>query len=47
MPGVLIETGFLSSEFDRKTLANDSGQNNMARAIYYALKKYKTSQNKK
>jgi len=47
MPGVLIETGFLSSEFDRKTLANDSGQNNMARAIYYALKKYKTSQTKK
>jgi N-acetylmuramoyl-L-alanine amidase len=47
MPGVLIETGFLSSEFDRKTLANDSGQVSMAKAIYYAVKKYKTAQAKK
>ena len=43
MPGVLIETGFLSSEADRKTLSKDSGQVIMANAIFNAVKKYKTS----
>ena len=44
MPGVLIETGFLSNTGDRNVLAKDSGQMQMARAIYFALKKYKNSQ---
>lgn len=43
MPGVLIETGFLSNAFDRQVLAKDSGQKKMAAAIYNALRKYKTS----
>jgi N-acetylmuramoyl-L-alanine amidase len=43
MPGVLIETGFLTSESDRKTLANDSGQVVMSKAIFEAVKKYKTA----
>jgi N-acetylmuramoyl-L-alanine amidase len=41
MPGVLIETGFLTNENDRKTLAKDSGQTVMAKSIFNALKKYK------
>lgn len=41
MPGVLIETGFLSSETDRKTLSKDSGQVVMAKAIFSAVVKYK------
>lgn len=44
MPGVLIETGFLSNPEDRKVLAKDSGQAQMARAIFHALKKYRRSQ---
>lgn len=43
MPGVLIETGFLSNEGDRKTLAKDSGQAVMAHAIFNAVKKYKVA----
>lgn len=43
MPGVLIETGFLSNASDRKVLAKDSGQQKMAFAIFNALKKYKNS----
>jgi N-acetylmuramoyl-L-alanine amidase len=43
MPGVLIETGFLSNEMDRKVLSKDSGQTVMAKSIYNAVKKYKTS----
>jgi N-acetylmuramoyl-L-alanine amidase len=43
MPGVLIETGFLSSEIDRKVLAKDSGQSKIAVNIFNALKKYKNS----
>lgn len=46
MPGVLIETGFLSSETDRKVLAKDSGQANIAKAIFIALKKYKGTASK-
>jgi len=43
MPGVLIETGFLTNEGDRKTLSKDSGQSIMANAIFHAVKKYKAS----
>jgi N-acetylmuramoyl-L-alanine amidase len=43
MPGVLIETGFLSNEMDRKVLSKDSGQTVMAKSIYNAVKKYKTN----
>ncbi len=41
MPGVLIETGFLTNASDRKTLSKDSGQMVIAKAIFNALKKYK------
>lgn len=41
MPGVLIETGFLSNQGDRQVLAKDSGQQKMAKAIFNALKQYK------
>lgn len=43
MPAVLIETGFLTSEKDRKTLSKDSGQTLMASAIFDAVLKYKAS----
>ncbi len=43
MPGVLIETGFLTNENDRKVLAKDSGQTIMAQSIFNALTKYKAS----
>lgn len=41
MPGVLIETGFLTNTGDRKTLGKDSGQAVIANAIFNAVKKYK------
>ncbi|MES2618814.1 MAG: N-acetylmuramoyl-L-alanine amidase [Bacteroidota bacterium] len=41
MPGVLIETGFLTNTTDRKVLSKDSGQANIAKAIFNAVKKYK------
>ncbi len=41
MPGVLIETGFLTNPRDAKYLKSKRGQNDMARAIYDAVKKYK------
>ena len=41
MPGVLIETGFLTNAGDRKTLGKDSGQSVIANAIFKAVKKYK------
>lgn len=43
MPGVLVETGFLTNDNDRKTLSKDSGQAVMANAIFHAVKKYKAS----
>lgn len=43
MPSVLIETGFLSNETDRKTLSKDSGQASMAKAIFNAILKYKSA----
>jgi N-acetylmuramoyl-L-alanine amidase len=47
MPGVLIETGFLSNDNDRKVLSKDSSQNVIAKSIFCALKKYKASTIKK
>ncbi len=47
MPGVLIETGFLTNENDRKVLAKDSSQNVMAKSIFNAVKKYKQGTTKK
>lgn len=47
MPGVLIETGFLSNENDRKVLSKDSGQAVMASAIFDAVRKYKATFAKK
>lgn len=42
MPGVLIENGFLSNRNDERFLKSSSGQAEIARAIFIAVKKYKT-----
>ena len=41
MPGVLIETGFLSNQQDEKFLLSDAGQELIASAIYRAFREYK------
>lgn len=41
MPGVLIETGFISNPKDEKFLLSDRGQDVMAQAIFKALRDYK------
>ncbi|MBC7425235.1 MAG: N-acetylmuramoyl-L-alanine amidase [Bacteroidia bacterium] len=41
MPGVLVETGFLTNASDRKVIGSDSGQVLVATAIFKAVKKYK------
>lgn len=41
MPGVLIETGFISNAKDEKFLLSDKGQDQIAQAIFKALKEYK------
>jgi N-acetylmuramoyl-L-alanine amidase len=41
MPAVLIETGFLSNEKEEKYLTSVEGQQNLASAIYKAVKEYK------
>lgn len=41
MPGILIELGFLSNSTDEAYLLSEKGQNQMAAAIYNALKAYK------
>ncbi len=41
MPGILIETGFISNLNDEKYLMSDNGQNYIASAIYRAFKEYK------
>ena len=41
MPGILIETGFLSNVNDEKYLRSDEGQTYIASAIYRAFKEYK------
>ncbi|RLD36314.1 MAG: N-acetylmuramoyl-L-alanine amidase [Bacteroidetes bacterium] len=42
MPGILIELGFLSNPIDEAYLLSKKGQNQMAKAIYNAIKDYKT-----
>lgn len=41
MPGVLIETGFISNPNDEKFLLSDKGQNQMVEAIFTAFREYK------
>lgn len=41
MPGVLIESGFLSDAEDAKYLKSDKGQTAIAESIFNAIKKYK------
>ena len=41
MPGVLIETGFISNPANEKFLLSDKGQDQMAQAIFKALRDYK------
>lgn len=41
MPGILIETGYLSNAKDEKYLKSKEGQTNIASAIYRAFKEYK------
>ena len=42
MPGVLIETGFISNSKDEKFLLSEKGQNQVALAIFKALHEYKS-----
>lgn len=42
MPGVLIETGFISNETEEKWLNTEQGQNIIADAIFRAFQDYKT-----
>ncbi len=41
MPGVLIETGFISNPAEEKYLMSDSGQDYIASAIFRAFREYK------
>ncbi len=41
MPGVLIETGFLTNHEEEKYLLSSKGQNQVSTAIYRAFKEYK------
>ena len=41
MPGVLVETGFLSNPKDEKFLLSDKGQESLAYSIYKAFRDYK------
>ena len=43
MPAVLIETGFISNPNDQKILTSESGQTNIARAIFTAFQTYKNN----
>jgi len=43
MPGVLVELGFLSNPTEEKYLASETGQEQLALAIYQAFRKYKMS----
>ena len=46
MPGVLIETGFLSNRKDEAHLASREGQNEIAKAIFSSIKRYKENYEK-
>ena len=41
MPGILVETGFISNPDDERYLSSESGQSYIASAIYRAFKEYK------
>jgi len=43
MPGILVETGFLSNPNDERYLRSEDGQSYIASAIYRAFKEYKLS----
>lgn len=43
MPGVLIETAFISNAKDEKLLMSEKGQDQIALSIYRALKEYKVA----
>lgn len=47
MPGVLIETGFISNAKDEKFLISEKGQNEMAEAIGKAIRDYKNKTERK
>jgi len=47
MPGILVETGFISNPKDEKFLLSEEGQDQMAQAIYKALRDYKNQEEKK
>jgi len=42
MPGLLVESGFISNDNDRQFLKSSDGQSSIARAIYTAFVKYKS-----
>jgi N-acetylmuramoyl-L-alanine amidase len=46
MPNVLVEAGYLSNRKEEKYLKSKAGQENIAKAIYLAVKKYKTEYEK-
>ncbi len=46
MPGVLVETGFLSNRKDEARLASAEGQREIAGAIFESVKKYKENYDK-
>jgi N-acetylmuramoyl-L-alanine amidase len=41
MPGVLIESGFISNKNDESYLRSSSGQNDIAKAIYQSIREYR------
>ncbi len=41
MPGILIETGFLSNPDDEQQLSSEQGQDQLANSIYHAVRDYK------
>jgi N-acetylmuramoyl-L-alanine amidase len=41
MPGVLIESGFISNKKDEKYLKSERGQNEVAQAVYQSIKEYR------
>lgn len=41
MPGILVETGFLSNENERKYLVSDAGQKTIAASLYSAVLNYR------
>ena len=47
MPGVLIETGFISNPANEKFLLSEKGQDQMAQAIFKALRDYKNQVEKR